>query len=265
MKLTLIIICVLGTGWVYAQQKEYVPFAQATQAIHDLEQAPILKDSLKRVYEQRVTLGFIFGQRFITGQNQTRLPDTITFTDFSEKRGFIGMELGYFLKDNWQVSVSGDLLMLPQKQEISSVNFGGPDGISIEGEGSGGAMLTFGLEGRYFFLEKNFTRPYAKLEMGFVRALAVGGNGGFTVGGGQFQNRQERRERYRYVQPGIGFTHRLAKQAMLDFNISYLLSADRSRNIGGITSPSAISGTIGFHFIFAANGDKKKVKPGDFL
>ncbi|MDW3191573.1 MAG: hypothetical protein R8G66_04390 [Cytophagales bacterium] len=235
-----------------AQSREYVPFSEATNAIRMLEQEPIIKDSLKRIYIDRVTLGFTFGQRFISGSNKTERPDTITFTDFSDRRGFIGLEIGYFLKDQLQISMSGDLLMLPKEQEISSVQFGG-NGISIEGEGSGGAMITIGIEGRYIFKEKELSRPYVKLEAGFIRALAVGGEGGFSVGQGQFQNQRELRESYRYLQPGIGFAHRMARQAMLEFNLSYLISADRSRNIGGITSPGGITASIGFHFVFGSN------------
>lgn len=235
------------------QSRDYVPFSEATNAIRMLEEEPIIKDSLKRVYIDRITLGFTFGQRFISGSNKTERPDTITFTDFSDRRGFIGLEVGYFLKDHLQISMSGDLLMLPREQEISSVQFGGANGISIEGEGSGGAMITIGIEGRYMFREKELTRPYVKLEAGFIRALAVGGEGGFSVGQGQFQNRRELRESYRYLQPGFGLAHRLARQAMLDFNLSYLFSADRSRNIGGITSPGGMTMSVGFHFVFGSN------------
>ncbi len=237
-----------------AQVREYVPFSEATKAIKKLGEEPIVKDSLKRIYHGKITLGFIFGRRHISGENKAGSPDTVTFTDFNDKRGFIGLELGYFIEDRWQLVLSGDLLILPKEQDISSIQFGGSGGISVEGQGSGGAMITVGIEGRYFFHEQSLTRPYAKLETGMVRAVAIGGEGGFTFGQGQFQNRRERRELYRYLQPGFGVSHRMARQAILDFNLSYLFSADRSRNIGGIESPGGITGTISFHFVF---GDKK--------
>ncbi len=143
--------------------------------------------------------------------------------------------------------------MLPREQDISSVQFGGPNGISIEGQGGGGAMITIGIEGRYFFKPEALTRPYVKIETGFINAVAIGGEGGFSSGAGQFQTLRERREQFRYLQPGFGLAHRMAKQAMLDFNLSYLFSADRSRDIGGINSPGGVTATIGFHFVFGRN------------
>jgi hypothetical protein len=239
---------------MYAQTpREYVPFAEAKRAIELAKRAPIIQDSLKRIYQDRWTIGFAYGQRFLSADSEASIPDTITFSDFTNKRSSFGLQLGYFITNRLQAAFTADLLLLPREQNIGTVQVGGPNGIQVDGSGNGGAMVNLGIGGHYYLLNKATTRPYGSFKAGFVRAVAEGGTGGFTLQNGRFQETTRLSHSYRYVQPGIGITHRWVPGSMIDFHVGYLISLSSSDNIGGITSPEGIYGSITFKIMIGAN------------
>ncbi|HAS39564.1 MAG TPA: hypothetical protein DCS93_03755 [Microscillaceae bacterium] len=232
---------------VWGQDIKKKPLTRAEKAIAEFESRPRILDSLTQVYTKRWTFGVSYGQHFISGFNQAS-PDTITFADFTSRRAVFGIEASRFITNRWQLSLGFNLLLLPRNQEIGSIVVNGPNGTQIEGKGSGGAMINFGIGAKYFLLNQGFTRPYLGFKLGQIRAVAKGGKGGVTFGQGRFQEVNEQRASYGYLNLSAGFTHRPILGLMLDFNLSYS-HTNQSESIGGITSPGGLTGTLTLHFM----------------
>ncbi len=235
-----------------AQVKMPELFSEARKATAAREQEPILKDSLRRVYAKRWSLGFSYGQRFITGDNQASRLDTVTFADFTRSRSFYGLEVGYFITPRLQGLFSIDLLFLPRQQEVGTVSIGGANGIQVEGSGNGGLMMNLGLGAKYFFEPWPFTRPYVGLKLGSIRAIAKGASGTFTLAQGSPQDIEERSESYGYANLVGGISHRFSLGFMMDLNMGYLQASNRSNNIGGIESPGGFTTTLTLQIILNA-------------
>ena len=109
-------------------------------------------------------------------------------------------------------------------------------------------MVNVGIGGKYFFNVAPFTRLYSGLKLGVIRAVAEGGEGGFTLGQGQFQETTRLTRTYKYGNALFGLTHRLSPGFMVDFNIGYL-HASNSDSVGGILSPGGITSTFTLQFI----------------
>lgn len=248
MRRTVLLLFLLMTaGRISAQQAGYVPFAEAERAIALTEERPKIIDSLKRVFKTRWTIGLSYGQRFISKDNFANDADVITFTDFTSKRSFFGLEGGYFITSRLQVFLGFDILSLPKEKDIKNVSFGG-SGLQVKGSGSGGAMLSAGLGTKYFFNVADFTRLYTGLKLGKIKAVAEGGEGGFTSGQGQFQNTTRLTRTYNYGNALLGLIYRLAPGFMVDFSIGYL-HASNSDSVGGILSPGGITSALTLQFI----------------
>lgn len=249
------LVLLITSSSVSAQNTWYVPFAEAEKAIAIEEDMPKVIDSLKCVYNKRWSIGLLYGQRFITKTNFANAPDIITFTDFTSKRSFFGLEGGYFITSRFQISLAFDILSLPKEKDIKNVSFGG-SGLQVEGSGSGGAMLNIGLGTKYFFNVADFTRLYAGLKLGRIKLVAEGGEGGFTPGQGQFQKTIRLTKTYNYGNALFGVTHRLSPGVMVDFNIGYL-QASKSDSVGGILSPGGITSTLTLQFIIGKGNQVK--------
>lgn len=235
-------------GSLMAQNTGVIPFSEAFKSIEELERRPFLLDSLRGVYKNRWTIGLEYGQRFVSNSSRSILPDTITLADFTSKRSFIGLEGGYFVSKDIHVFLALDFMSLPKNQTITSLTIGGPNGIQAEGSGSGGAMVNIGIGGKYFFNVGAFTRIYSGLKLGIIKAVAIGGSGGFTLAQGQYQQTIRQSRNYNYGNILFGLAHRFSPKLMIDFNMGYL-HASRSKNIGGIISPGGITSTLALQFI----------------
>ena len=247
-KLLVVLVLLLPLGSLLAQTAGYVPFTYANKTIEELEERPLLKDSLKKIYKKRWTIGLEYGQRFVSNSSRSIVPDTVTLTDFTGRNSFVGLEGGYFVSEDILVFLAVDFMTLPKNQEITSLTIGGPNGIEAEGSGSGGVMLNVGIGGKYFFPIGPFSRIYSGLKLGIIKAVAEGGIGGFTLTQGQYQQTIRQSRNYSYGNIIIGLAHRLSPKLMIDFNMGYL-HASRSRNIGGILSPAGITSTLALQLI----------------
>ncbi|MEQ9441769.1 MAG: hypothetical protein RIG62_22205 [Cyclobacteriaceae bacterium] len=234
----------IGNGKIRAQEMP-APFSEARKAIEATQKAPIIRDSLMRSYAKKWSVGLSFGHHFISQANE---PDTITFVDFTDRTGTMGIIASYFWTQRLQLTLEVDVTILPEDQSINSVIIGGGNGIRVEGSGDGGAMIKLGIGGKYFFKPRSTTRPYLGAEFGQIRTIAVGGKGGFTLGQGRYEEVTRRQKTYQYIQPGLGMTHRFSPIIMIDFNMGYLL-ASRSENIGRITSPAGITIATSLQFL----------------
>jgi len=252
--LLLLFLLLVGKGW--SQTSGYIPFSPSSDAkktIEEFENRPKIIDSLRRIYDQRWTIGMSFGQRFVSEVNRSSIPDTITFADFSSKSAFFGLEGGYFLSSRIQITAAVDLLLLPRLQQINSVIIGS-NGIQADGYGSGGAMVNFGVGGKYHFHLSPYSRLYTGVKLGQIKAIAEGGTGGFSQSQGRFQKTTRFSYNYAYFNGTLGITHRFTPGFMTDFNMGYLM-ATNSQNIGGILSPGGLTSTLSLQF-FIGKGNK---------
>lgn len=233
---------------VFAQKK---PFSEAEKAMAASENAPIIYDSLRRVFKNRWTIGVTYGQRFIGNADQAAIPDTITFADFTKRRSSYGIEGSYFVSKNVQLFLSLNILVLPTERNINSLSFGN-NGLQVDGSGNGGAMITAGIGSRYLFLEGSLWRPYVGLQLGNIRAVAKGGS--ISTSNNQNLQISELTRSYGYGNLMVGVIHRLTPGSLLDFNIGYL-KANRESNIGGIVSPTGITASLSLHVVINARKD----------
>ena len=223
------------------------PFEEAGKAMMAFENERNLKDSLSAIYEGRWVLNFTYGQRFILPHNKSALPDTITFSDFTETRAFYGLGAGHFISDRWYTHASVDVMFLPRKQEITSISFGGNDGITAEGSGNGGIVFNIKLGAKYAIVDWGNTRFFGGLALGATQLVAKGGVGTFTLFNGTEQEIATRRRGFGFLQPNVSVSHRFNPGFMFESHVGYAFSP-RSTPIGGVTSPGGIIASVSLQF-----------------
>lgn len=217
-------------------QSRPVPFSESSRAIEALRKEPFVLDSLKRVYKEKFTLNFSYGQRFLLSSDISSLPDTITNADFTDRRSFYGLGVGYFIKDRWSADLSLSFTILPKDQEFNTATF--------EGSGNGGVAINIGVLSRYYFLEKELLRPYVSLYLGTTSLRAVGGEGSLFGG----QDVTTLSSRLMAAQLSVGFGYRLSPGLILDYNIG-LTKTSRTNLIGGVTSYGGITTSLNMQFV----------------
>ncbi|MEO1054496.1 MAG: hypothetical protein AAFX87_27935 [Bacteroidota bacterium] len=223
------------------------PFTEASKAIANMESKSIMFDSLRKEYQGRWTLGMSYGQRFITADNKTLGPDTITFADFTNKRSFFRSDFGYFIKSNVYVGLGIGLTFLPRVQEVGSISFNA-DSLSIEASGNGGIIFNLGLVTKYYFDKWEYTRPYVALEVGRTNLLAKGGAISFTTSNGRSESIEELRSNLGHAQVTFGLSHRVSPGLIFDFNLGYIQTT-RGEPIGGLVSLGGPTTSLSLQFV----------------
>lgn len=219
------------------------PYRMAREATEWFQNKTERKDSLKKIFMGKISLDLYYGQRYISTSNHADYPDTLTFTDFSESRGYFGLGGSYFLTDRVMLGGTINILMLPKKQDINSVS-----GSGGSGTGSGGLSINFELLGRYHFAEWGNTRPYFSLGLGRYQLIAKGGNVEFSFSSGRNDDIDENNAQYWSSSLSCGISHRLAPGSIFDVNFGYT-ATEKKEPIGGITSPGGINSSVSIRFI----------------
>ncbi len=201
------------------------------------------RDSLKKIFKGKISLDLYYGKRYISTSNHADYPDTLTFTDFSENRGYFGLGSSYFLTDRVMFGGTINFLILPKKQDISTAS-----GSGGSGTGSGGLSINFELLGRYYFAEWGNTRPYFSLGLGRYQLIAKGGNVDFSFSSGRNDDIDENNTQYWSSSISGGISHRLAPGSIFDINFGYT-ATEKKEPIGGITSPGGVNSSISIRFI----------------
>lgn len=230
-----------------------IPFAEAKKAMKASSNKAIYIDSLKQVYKNKWGLDFSYGQRFIAESGKSTVLDTVTFADFTSTRAVYGIGFGYYVTKKLKFGTGMDFTILPRKQEITSINFGGPNGISAEGSGNGGALFNIFL-GSTYYLSKRNTRPYIGVEVGLMQLIARGGTGSFTLSTGMDEEVNELNSRLFSAQTLLGISHRVSPVFLIDYNVGYTKTT-KTEPIGGITSVTGFTSTLTLQFIL--NSGKK--------
>ncbi len=224
------------------------PFAEAKKAIAHIENEKALRDSSINRYQGRLTFDFTYGQRFILPYNKT-VRDTLTLADFTSRKSYYGLGLGYFINRNLFIQLGFDFQVLPRNQVINSFSFSG-GGASGAGSGSGGFMFYPHIGAHYYFKDWKSMRPYAGLVVGPMNLIAKGGEVNFSTanGGLDADDIGELNASFGSAKLLFGIITRTAPGFMLDFNVGYS-HTNTSDPIGGIKSPGAISVSLSMQFI----------------
>ncbi|MEM8567135.1 MAG: hypothetical protein AAGF85_11780 [Bacteroidota bacterium] len=246
MKLRITVILIMLNYQAVGQYGNSI-YSEARKATAAFENQQRVHDSLKTIYIGRWTLDLTYGQRFISASNKAAIPDTVTFTDFTEKRSFFGLGVGYFIASNFQLGLGLNITFLPKKQEITSISFGS-GGITAEGGGSGGLITNLTLAAKYFFTKWKYTKPYVSVELGTVNATAKGGKGILNLSNPRDDIVNKLSARYAIGNVLLGVNHRATPVFMLDFNIGYSMTPNQEP-IGGIVSPGGITTSATMRFI----------------
>ncbi len=251
MRVLIILVTCLITGNIALGQGGSQTLSEAEKAILADQRAPIIADSLRNLYQQRWTLGISYGLRYLGEGSLSSIADTLTFADFTQKKAFWGLEVGYYASNRLHLFVSANLLTLPREEDINSIVIDDSNGLQVEGSGNGGATINVGAGFKFYPLQKGNTRPYVSLKIGGIKAIAKGGEVSFGLGQGRSGNIAERSENYQYANVTAGFTHRMSLGTALDWNIGYL-KASQSESIGGIISPTGLTTTLTLQVMIGA-------------
>jgi len=233
-------------------QSRPVPFSEAHKALNRSESEVGKKDSLRLLYKGKWILAGTLGNRFIGTYNQASEPDTVTFADFTSRRLFFGFSGGYFLKENWLLTANLDVTVLEREQEVTSISFGGANGITAEGTGNGGVLLNLHTGASYYFKRWNYIGLYTSAEIGAARLVAKGGEGSFSLFGGQSQEVREEIATVFSGRMSLGFSYRPNPILMIDIKSGYQYTAETGP-IGGITSPGGLITAFSLQFVLNPN------------
>ncbi|MGD1958943.1 MAG: hypothetical protein ACFB2Y_08800 [Fulvivirga sp.] len=257
MKSRILAVLIMCACKVVGQNSQPI-YSEARKATAVFKNQQGVLDSLKEVYEGRWTLDFTYGQRFISTSNRAEIPDTVTFTDFTEKRYFFGLGFGRFIKPHLHLGLGIEFTLLPKEQEITSISFGS-GGITAEGGGNGGLILNLNLAAKYFFSKWKYTKPYISAELGTINATAKGGKGTLSLSTRRDDIVNELSTRYATGHLLLGMNHRYTPGFILDFNIGYLVTP-KEEPVGGIVSPGGITTSATMQFVLNPRKKSKRIK-----
>ncbi|MEL6560111.1 MAG: hypothetical protein AAFQ94_18115 [Bacteroidota bacterium] len=238
----LIILLIMSDAVMSQTFERPKPFGEADKAIAALENEPIIRDSLRRSYQKHWLIGVSYGQRFISANNRSDVIDSITNVDFTSKRAFYGLGVGYHISKRLYIGLDIEFLILPKTQEI--VSFSGGTG---SGQGGGGLLLGTKLSGKYFFHLWKYSSIYTEVSIGRERIIARGGEVTFSFSSGRQSDINSLDANLLSGSLAVGIAHRMSPVSMIDFNLGYVHTSFTGP-IGGITSPGGLSSSLSLIF-----------------
>ena len=218
------------------------PFGEADKAIAALENAPVVWDSLRSSYQNHWLISVSYGQRFISANNRTEAIDTISNVDFTSKRAFYGLGIGYHVSKRFYIGVDIDFLILPKTQEIVSFSRG-----TGSGRGGGGLLLSTKLSAKYYFHLWKYSSIYTEVSVGRERIIARGGEVSFSFWSGSQSDLNSQDANLLSGSFSVGVSHRMSPRSMIDFNLGYVHTTFTGP-IGGIISPGGLNSSLSLIF-----------------
>ena len=238
------LICISGLG---VGQTRPAPFSEASKAIYRTERQELIYDSLRGAYKGKLSIDVLYGQRHISKSNQLDRVDTVTFANFADRNSFYGLGVNYFLRNNLSVGFQSTISFLPRRQDVNFDN--GSGGISGEGRGSGGVLLTLEFISKYFITTwGNHWRPYGAVKFGMTNLAAKGGEVSFSLLAGRNDDIRTAKKQVPTGQLLLGISHRASPVCILDFNTGYAFT-EKTDPIGQINSPGGITASLTLKFI----------------
>ncbi|GEM_PF-6426311 len=234
-------------------QENYSTNSQALRIVKENQERESKKDSLKSVFKGKWTLNVGFGNRYINGSNLSDQIDTVLFADFSDISGALNFGAGKFVTKRFWLNTDITITIPKRDQEITSFSFGN-NGLSVEGEGSGGLMLGVSFIGKYYLKEWKHSRFYIGGGLGALNLRAKGGEISFSASNGQNMNLEEASSRYLSTEILTGLTLRPSQILLFDAEFGYNFTTT-DEPIGRIISPGGF--TTAFTLSFILNANKK--------
>lgn len=244
MKGLLLILFLMAFCQSFGQGKPEA-FSEARRALASLDSDQRRFDSLSSLYDGRWSIYWNISQRFLTADSKASI-DTTTFSDFTGSHLYYELGGGFFPISNVQITANIGLAIMPRDQEIRNISFG-PDGISAEGQGSGGAILVSSAGAKYLFKNNSRSTAYVSAKISRSSIIAKGGTSSIS-GGSRDDDFRRLSDRLYAGELGLGLITRMNPGLILDFNTHYFRSS-KGQSIGGIDNYTGLSFGLGMHFI----------------
>lgn len=242
--MTLVLMCAVTA--LKAQERP-VPFSEADKAMAIVEKQKTDRDSMIISYDRIWSVDFTFGQRYISSEGRSDIPDTITTVDFADRKSFYGLGASYSPSNRWTTGIRISATFIPRNQVISNITIGS-NGISGEGQGNGGLILDLTGYAKYTVINWGTNRIHAGVELGAINLIARGGEVSFSAFSGRNENIRTRRARLFSAQLLTGFTHRFSPVLMSDISLGYTHTSE-TESIGGIIAARGFTSSISLKFI----------------
>lgn len=222
---------------------------------YDILSMPEIEDKKQQRYtnglgilKKTVFLKITFGQNNIGNPNRTDY-DLGTLMDFSEHKLIWNIQTGYYITDRLAPFVNLGIIYAGKSKSISSVDFNG-DNIVVNGSGSGGGMIRYGMGFRLTPYKRDRFSTFADLMYGGVKVIAAGGSGTVTVGSGNTTEITTHKESSHFYSLSGGINCRLSSLFYITSNLAYDISPLK-QPIGSITSFTGLSINAGLGFMLS--------------
>lgn len=201
--------------------------------------------------EGHLSFQFSVGRYNINSMDIVNL-DTNTLVDFSKHKTLWNINTSYYFTHRFYANIDLAFIYSGKKQNIDGIQFNtGGGGITVSGSGSSGAMIRYGVGIGWLPYSRNRFDILFNISAGHLIAIAGGGNGTRTIGGGSYNNTNivKKKEKTVYYNLLTGFNYRLKNSFFLTGNLQYNLSKLK-QPVGSVNSFTGWSINIGFGFSF---------------
>lgn len=224
----------------------------STSVSYNIPDMPEAEEKRRQRYVQK--LGYLkktFFFKITLGQNNIGDPnrtdhDLETLMDFSEHKMIWNIQTGYHITDRIAPFVNFGIIYSGKSKSINNIDFTS-DNIVIDGSGSGGGMIRYGVGLRLIPYKRNRFSTFLDLMSGGVTVIAAGGSGTITVGSGNTTEIITKKERSRFYSLSGGFNCRLSNFFYITSNLAYDISPLK-QPIGSVTSFTGLSFHAGVGF-----------------
>lgn len=167
--------------------------------------------------------------------------DTNTLVDFTNYNTLWNLRAGYYLINRLYGNIDVALIYSGKKKNIDNINWDDPDGITVNGSGSAGAMIRCGLGLGFVPYTRNRLSINTGFDAGIINAIAGGGTANRTIGGGDNNTDIEKQSQKNiYYNIYAGLNYRLGKSFFLNSNLQYNISPFK-QPIGSVSAFTGIS------------------------
>lgn len=233
----------LGFTYAIKAQERPAPFQEADKAMAAIEYERSHKNDTLLKSEKIWSINFTYGQRYISAESRSDLPDTITSVDFTDRKAYFGLGAGYRISKRVSTSFGIAATFLPRNQVIAF----GSNGTG-RGEGNGGLILDIKGGLKYAIAVWGSTRLHAGLELGVTNLIAKGGEVTFSFLSGRTDEISTRRARLSSAQVLSGVAHRFSPGFMADLSLGYTHTSE-TESIGGIVSAAGFTTALTLQFL----------------
>ncbi|GAA0534359.1 hypothetical protein [Chitinophaga japonensis] len=223
---------------VYASAKQtwshnasrHTSVTYAVPGVLDMETRQVAKAKAQKqaaamVWKHHWLLQFAAGVHLVGSQYHTDFDDE-TLVDFTRHKTLWDLRAGYYLSDALALFFNGALIYAAKQQTVDEINWNSEQ-VTINGSGSSGAMLRYGLGIRLLPFGPRRFSPWLDAVAGGVWVMAGGGSGTRTVGwggGGTSSEIRKHTERGIFYALAAGVQYRLSRLFYVAPGVQYTVS-----------------------------------------